>query len=226
MATIYVYNNITDNMETYFRDEFEPMPYSLGNSLTVGEFRGSSKSTVLWTTRSAIEAWNILRSSWGNPIFLGFAFKRIWEGGHGSQSQHYAGVAFDMGQNLTSQQRSQLRTLASNTGVWSYVEPAYLTPTWVHVDKRMGPPACPAGYPQVQRGSKGVYVLILQDALNAVGITGAGLDGVFGQGTEDAVKRFQESQGLTADGVVGCGTWTALARNAKGIGQTPTVVNP
>ena len=26
----------------------------------------------------------------------GYAFRRIWEGGHGTRSQHYAGVAFDV----------------------------------------------------------------------------------------------------------------------------------
>ena len=107
------------------------------------------------------------------------------------QSQHYAGMAMDMGQNLSSTQRNALRQTATDTGVWSYVEPAYLTPTWVHVDKRLGPPACAAGYPALRRGDKGVYVLTLQDALNAIGVVGSGLDGVFGQNTEKAVKQFQ-----------------------------------
>ena len=45
-------------------------------------------------------------------------------GGHGTQSQHYAGVAFDVGQNLTNAQRSVLRNSASNSGLWTYVEEA------------------------------------------------------------------------------------------------------
>ena len=58
--------------------------------------------------------------------------------GHGNQSQHYAGTAFDVGQRLSNSERNRLRTSAINSGIWAYVEPASLTPTWVHFDKRRG----------------------------------------------------------------------------------------
>lgn len=35
-------------------------------------------------------------------------------------------------------------------------------------------------------------------------------DGIFGKVTEDAVKAFQKSKGLAADGIVGVKTWAAL----------------
>lgn len=53
-----------------------------------------------------------------------------------TQSQHYAGVAFDVGQTLSPAQRTRLWNSANNSGVWYYVEPISLTPTWVHFDKR------------------------------------------------------------------------------------------
>ena len=226
MAKILVYNYLEDVMEEYNREENETMPYAEQNTLTVNEFRGSSNSSVLWTDRRAMEAWNAFRDIWGKPIYVGFAFKRIWEGGHSGQSQHYAGVAFDSAQNFGSVERNRLRNTAINSGIWSYVEPAYLTPTWVHVDKRQFPPACAAGYPALKVGDKGVYVLVLQDALNAYGITGAGLDGIFGRDTEQAVKKFQQEKGLTADGIVGCITWTLLTSSVVGMGRTNTVVSP
>ena len=36
-------------------------------------------------------------------------------------------------------------------------------------------------------------------------------DGVFGSGTEDAVRTFQEVFGLTPDGVVGFNTWYKIS---------------
>ena len=88
----------------------------------------------------------------------------------GNQSQHYAGTAFDVGQTLSDTRRRQLWNSARNSGVWSYVEPISVTPTWVHFDKRFGTPACSyGGYPTLKRGSVSNYVLIAQDDLNTLG---------------------------------------------------------
>lgn len=103
---------------------------------------GSSKSPTLWTSKRAMQAWNSQRYIFGQSIPVGFAFKRPWEGGHSGQSQHYAGVAFDVCQLCSSSKRTALRNSAKNSGVWSYVEPASLTPTWVHFDKRSLSSAC------------------------------------------------------------------------------------
>lgn len=136
MAKIKVYNNDTNRMETYYRSETEAMPYVTNRTLTVGEFRGSSNSPTLWTEKRAMQSWNSQRYLYGRPIPVGFAFKRPWEGGHANTSQHYAGLAFDVGQTLSNQQRAAIRNIAITSGVWSYVEPVNLTPTWVHFDKR------------------------------------------------------------------------------------------
>ncbi len=88
MAKILVYNPSTNKMEVYYRGLNENMPYA--NNLTVKEFRGSSKSDILWTDKRAMEAWNKTRKAFGKPIDVGYAFKRPAEGGHGKQSQHYA----------------------------------------------------------------------------------------------------------------------------------------
>lgn len=103
-----------------------------------------------------------------------------------------------------------------------------MTPTWVHFDRRYGKPACPnttAGYPTVRRGSKSTYVLILQDALNALGYSTRTLDGIFGANTERALKAFQSSVGLTADGICGCNSWKKLTAASVGIGRTSTVID-
>lgn len=52
--------------------------------------------------------------------------------------------------------------------------------------------------------TKGPSVVYLQQKL------GIGADGVFGSGTDKAVRAFQQARGLKVDGVVGPATWAAL----------------
>ena len=228
MAKLYVYDAYNNKLLKYNLSENDPMPYAYNNTMRVREFRGSSNSPTLWTTTTAMEAWNLTRRRYGKGIYIGYAFKRIWEGGHGTASQHYAGVSFDVGQNTTSSERLKIRDAAVATKAWGYVEPISMTPTWVHFDRRYDKPACPnttAGYPTVRRGSKSTYVLILQDALNALGYSTRTLDGIFGANTERALKAFQSSVGLTADGICGCNSWKKLTAASVGIGRTGTVID-
>lgn len=146
MAKILVFNNQANRMETYYRGEDEAMPYNINGTLRVREFRGSSKSNILWTDRRTMQSWNNFRRLYGRSIYVGYAFKRCWEGGHGILSQHYAGVAFDTAQTINEQARNYMRNLAVASGYWRYVEPAYLTPRWVHFDDRW----ITSGYPLTQ----------------------------------------------------------------------------
>lgn len=50
----------------------------------------------------------------------------------------------------------------------------------------------------------------MQQRLAARGLYAGPIDGVFGGGTETAVRMFQRSAGLTVDGIVGPRTWRAL----------------
>ena len=226
MAKILVYNQDTNRMETFFRGENESMPYNTNGTLKVKEFRGSSKSNILWTDKRTMQAWNSQRYIYGAPINVGFAFKRPYEGGHGTQSQHYAGTAFDVGQRLTNAQRAVLRNSAINSGVWTYVEPASLSPTWIHFDRRFGTAACSSGgFPLIRRGSRGNYVCIAQDDLNTLGYRTGGLDGVYGEQTYNAVRRYQSSRSLAVDGIIGCNTWRSLQENVVGTGSTSTTIN-
>jgi len=226
MVNVLVFNHFTGKMEKHALNLSSPMPFTTGRTLTVGEFRAKSNSNIIWTDTRAMQAWNATRAAWGKPIHVGYAFRRLGEGGHANQSQHYAGVSFDVGQNLSNSERAALRNTASRLGVWSYVEPAHLTPTWVHFDTRQGPPACAAGFPLLKRGSVGVYVCTLQDALGTAGIPAVGVDGIFGPATENAVKLFQRENRLTADGIVGCATWTRLTALTNGAFRRVTPIPP
>lgn len=61
-----------------------------------------------------------------------------------------------------------------------------------------------------QKGSSGQRVTEIQTRLKEWGYYSGEVDGVFGSGTETAVKKFQRKNGLTADGKVGPATLAAL----------------
>lgn len=64
--------------------------------------------------------------------------------------------------------------------------------------------------PTLRRGNQGDEVADLQTILNARYGADLEVDGNFGKATEAAVKAFQKSHGLIADGIVGAKTWAAL----------------
>ena len=63
--------------------------------------------------------------------------------------------------------------------------------------------------PTLRLMARGESVRTLQSALRSKGHRVA-VDGIFGRGTLEAVKSFQRSSGLSADGNVGARTWAAL----------------
>jgi hypothetical protein len=62
----------------------------------------------------------------------------------------------------------------------------------------------------IRRGMVGWDVSVLQFKLSRRGVGLSGIDGIFGRSTHGAVRRFQSSRGLAADGLVGPATRKAL----------------
>ena len=62
----------------------------------------------------------------------------------------------------------------------------------------------------LRSGSSGDAVEALQNKLLGKGFNPGTIDGVFGPNTEDALKRFQEKEGLDADGIAGPKTLAAI----------------
>lgn len=59
---------------------------------------------------------------------------------------------------------------------------------------------------------KNPQIFTLQRLLKELGYYTAAIDGVFGSGTEKAVKAFQTDKKLAADGIVGPNTWNKLLK--------------
>ena len=66
------------------------------------------------------------------------------------------------------------------------------------------------GCPLLKIGARGNITRLLQEKLTSLGYGTNGVDGIFGNGTKNAVIKYQKSKGLSADGIVGQNTWRKL----------------
>ena len=66
------------------------------------------------------------------------------------------------------------------------------------------------GCPLLRIGASGNITKLLQEKLTSLGYGTNGVDGIFGNGTKNAVIKYQKSKGLSADGIVGQNTWRKL----------------
>lgn len=69
----------------------------------------------------------------------------------------------------------------------------------------------------LKNGDSGLQVKYLQQGLRIMCCNPGNIDSVFGPGTQAAVQKFQEEQGLAADGIVGDNTWDCLTAEIKPI---------
>jgi hypothetical protein len=95
---------------------------------------------------------------------------------------------------------------------WDWQEASHSA--WVALSRPAGP--IPGYEPYrlmapIKKGSKGDLVVWAQEHLISAGYK-LGVDGGFGKITRNAVLSFQRARDLTADGVIGPATWSALLR--------------
>ena len=76
----------------------------------------------------------------------------------------------------------------------------------------------PAAEALSKNGSTGAEVKAIQETLKDRGLYSGSIDGIYGAGTQAAVKKFQKQQGLTADGIAGHLT---LKRLGVSVGAIP-----
>ncbi len=96
-----------------------------------------------------------------------------------------------------------INTMVPEVTVWrATAVPATPTPV---------PTVTATAFTSLKNGAQGDAVRELQRQLKRLGFYSGNIDGDYGKGTEAAVKRFQDQYGLTADGVAGARTLSALA---------------
>lgn len=75
--------------------------------------------------------------------------------------------------------------------------------------------ACVGVWATSRRGSSGSEVRQIQEKLKRWGYYNGSVDGIYGSRTEAAVKKFQRNNGLTADGIAGKATLSAMGINSS-----------
>ena len=71
----------------------------------------------------------------------------------------------------------------------------------------------------LKSGDTGIQVKYLQQGLRIMCCNPGTIDSNFGPGTQAAVQKFQEDQGISVDGIVGDETWNCLMEEIKPIQQ-------
>lgn len=192
MYTLFIYNNESNRLERYNLHPYSNLPYATHSSLSVSEFFSNTSSSAGWTSTEFIRKWNCFSKGQIRPEFV---FRRIWEGGYICESMHYAGLAAD--------------TLSdSNRDIFPFTSQNHVS-------------LFPYGYPDLSFGDIGLFVLVMQDALSALGFTEGELDGFFGPRTLSALTRFRHLYGLAPGSACDRQTWRALTFHACGCGITP-----
>ena len=79
-------------------------------------------------------------------------------------------------------------------------------------EERKNEEVCAVNVNVLSKGSKGASVKALQILLigNGFSCGSYGADGSFGAATDSAVRKFQKTNGLVVDGIVGSATWSKL----------------
>jgi peptidoglycan hydrolase-like protein with peptidoglycan-binding domain len=73
----------------------------------------------------------------------------------------------------------------------------------------------------LRRGDSGPMVRDLQETLTKAGYSPGTIDGVFGDNTYNAVRRFQEAKNLKVDGLAGQQTYSSLKQYHSGAKINP-----
>ncbi len=210
MALIFVYNNMTGALERYNRAASEPMPYTTGGTLTVREFLGSNQTG--WTDTATMNAWNALRSGFGQRISVVLGYAGLNDTACGDYMQHYAGTAFRLRPTSSAVPLSQLYDAAVESGAFSFVQPLTELSSYVSADARYRPSDyfLGFGFAPLAVGSRGNLVLLLQSLLQNAGHSPGGIDGIFGARTDTAVRSYQDETRQPRDGIVNKLEWESL----------------
>ena len=153
----------------------------------------------------------VLKAAIGDPrVWYVINRGSIWSRTHGWEKRDYDGS--NPHTNHIHISLAQTKRAHDDTSSWGIAETAPVKPAATPDETIDGAVARPAPKlpPTLSRGDTGDYVAFLQRFLAVRPAIGQ-----FGPRTARAVRRYQQSRGLTVDGVVGPNTWKEIAKGTK-----------
>lgn len=186
----------------------------LSENFTLSEFVCADKNDEVLVSDELIALLQRVRDHFGKPVIITSAYRTASHNkkvGGTSKSYHLTGEAADFVVSGISPARVGYyldKLGASGIGV-------YLSSGFVHLDVRSNgkwrglissdkEENLSEYFPTLYKGKRGNSVRLLQTLLNV------DADGIFGNQTREAVKKYQRENGLDADAYVGPLTWSAL----------------
>lgn len=191
----------------------------LSSNFRVREFACKDGSDYILIDSRLVDVLQKIRNHFGKPIIINSAYRNSSYNkkvGGSYSSYHTKGMAADIKIQGVSAVAIATYAQTITNGVGCYYQD---NTEFVHIDTRPSVkhwlcggstnryftsefmPTIRKGY---NAGFKDSAVRFIQKRLHL------NVDGKFGNGTEKAVKDFQKSHGLTADGIVGKNTWRVL----------------
>ncbi|MBQ4610506.1 MAG: hypothetical protein IJB30_02110 [Clostridia bacterium] len=194
MATLFVFSKSID-------DFYTASPSLMG-----------LKEYPAWTDEAFIHACRELCTKF--ELKLTRSFVPIRPGRKVCFSAHHAGLAGDFAllspcKNIAARQ-NEIRRWCVKSGLFSYVQPQYSTPLWIHAEVSAAPPSSLfVPYPALFPGNMGVHCLVLQRCLAIAGYPCL-LTGRFSGDTLCALRRFCADRRLPPEDLVSGACWQRL----------------
>ncbi|MFL6073166.1 MAG: peptidoglycan-binding protein [Mycobacteriales bacterium] len=161
---------------------------------------GTTKLTTSWQGWDAWEIYSNTNSSTGTGYYCTEARGTTFESS--SLMFTFNGIDWKAARPVNSEQ-------VGPDGSYNCPSLVFLVPT-ANSDFTTTVPKAEPAWPTVRSGDTGNRVKTVQYLLNAQQNAGLTVDGDFGAKTLAAVKAFQSSRGMNADGIVGVNTWSQL----------------
>lgn len=160
-----------------------------------------------WTDERLLAACRALKAEFPQAR-LARTYCPLAKGRYSAFSAHYAGLAADI--EPPQGRLGEMRRWCVRSGLFSYVQPQYRSPRWVHAEVAAGPRASVlAGYPELSMGDAGAHAFVLQEALALLGLPCLKC-GRFTEDTDAALSAFAQKNALPYAGVADAAIWSAL----------------